>query len=226
MTEEGPNPPTTNLAQGPIKASMSQAGSWRAALLPKKETMAHSFLLENPTYDGRDTVIGILDTGVDPSAAGLQKTTTGLPKVIDLVDCTGSGDVDISTEVMLPVDEQGNVQLEVTGLSGRKLVLNPDWNIADNKVRLGIKAAYELYPTKLRRRVAERRLKLFNADQRRHAAVVRAELEAIEDKEENMKKRENLEELMKVLEEHESPFKKDVGPIFDCVVFFDGEYWR
>lgn len=49
-----------------------------------------TFLLEHPTYDGRGVVILVFDTGVDPSIAGLQKTTTGLPKVIDAIDFSGS----------------------------------------------------------------------------------------------------------------------------------------
>ena len=49
-----------------------------------------TFLLEHPTYDGRGVVILVFDTGVDMSIAGLQRTSTGLPKVIDAIDFTRS----------------------------------------------------------------------------------------------------------------------------------------
>ena len=39
--------------------------------------------------------MAILDTGVDPSAAGLQETSEGLPKVVEVRDCSGVGDVEL-----------------------------------------------------------------------------------------------------------------------------------
>jgi len=59
--------------------------------MPSAEIGAQAFRTENPKYDGRGVIIAILDTGVDANTPGLQLTSTGLTKLIDVRDFSTEG---------------------------------------------------------------------------------------------------------------------------------------
>jgi len=60
--------------------------------LSLRNTGVESFQKAHPEYDGRGTIILVLDTGVDMGVDGLIETSTGEVKVIDVQDFTGQGD--------------------------------------------------------------------------------------------------------------------------------------
>ena len=161
---------TDVLAQG-SGASSSPAAFPVDGLMPKREIGALDFLEKYPAYDGRGVIVAIFDSGVDPGAAGLQTTTDGRPKVIDIIDGTGGGDVDTST-VRKVVD--GRLQ----GLTGRSLTLNADWIRPEREFYVGMKAAYELYPDGLVPRIKRLRKKEFDQQQANAETKLRRELAA------------------------------------------------
>lgn len=194
-------------------------------ILPKEETGALRFLAEHPTFDGRGVVVAIFDTGVDPAAAGLQTTSDGKPKVVDMVDGSGSGDVDTST-----VRKAKDGALE--GLTGRVLTLPASWaeRNASGEYHVGMKRAFELFPARLIPRLRSKRRKSWDANQRQLTAALQRQLSEFDaehpEPDEKLKlQRQDLEARWELLAEAQKGYS-DPGPIYDCVVFQDGDTWR
>ncbi|KAI8076819.1 uncharacterized protein BX664DRAFT_362744 [Halteromyces radiatus] len=201
-------------------------------LMPKQDTQVANFLKKFPNYDGRNTVIAILDTGVDPGAAGMQVTTDGKPKIIDIVDCTGGGDVATSTIVKPNKKEINGEQVSVIeGLGGRTLIVDPSWKNPSGEYRVGLKRAYELFPSELVERLKSERRQNFEIKQSHLVSEAQAQLAEFNKKnpnvtdEKSIQQRNDLEaridQLKALIKNYEDP-----GILLDCVVFFDGQDWR
>ena len=74
------------------------------SFLSLDDTGVEEFLTLHPEYDGRGTIIIILDTGVDIGVDGLTETSTGEVKFIDVQDFTHQGDVQLF-EADVDIDE-------------------------------------------------------------------------------------------------------------------------
>ena len=75
-------------------------------------------------------------TRTDPGAPGLQITSDGRPKVIDVIEASGSGDVATTTVRRATTTSDGSRQ--IVGLTGRTLTLNTEWNNPSGGVCLHI----------------------------------------------------------------------------------------
>lgn len=191
-------------------------------LLPKQEIGADRFLAAHPDYDGRGVVVAIFDTGVDPGAPGLQTTSDGKPKIVDVIDGTGSGDVDTSKTVEA-------TDGTIPGLSGRTLRLDPAWKNPSKAWRVGLKALFELLPRELLPRLKKRQRKDFAEAQRAAVGRLERELDAYDaahpkPDEAEKAKHEDLEKRLDLLRALDAKYEH-TGPIVDCVVWNDGTDW-
>ncbi len=80
-TPQGAEQPTP---QAPPNATTPRDNPY----MPVGETGAAAFTAANPTWDGRGTTIGILDSGIDLDHPALSTTTTGERKITDWVTAT------------------------------------------------------------------------------------------------------------------------------------------
>ncbi|KAL0371710.1 UNVERIFIED_CONTAM: Tripeptidyl-peptidase 2 [Sesamum calycinum] len=183
---------------GALRNFKLNESTFLASLMPKKEIAADRFVEAHPEYDGRGVVIAIFDSGVDPAAAGLRVTSEGKPKVLDAIDCTGSGDIDTST--IVKADDDGCIR----GTSGNSLVVNSSWKNPSGEWHVGCKLVYELFTNTLTDRL------------KKHAKVDDTILK---------RKREDLQSRVDFLRKQADSYD-DKGPIIDAVVWHDGEVWR
>ena len=68
---------------------------------------------------------------------------------MDLIDTTGSGDVDTSTVRKT----EGGEGRQVEGLTGRTLHIPDGWDNPSGEWHVGVKAAFELFPTSVKVRL-------------------------------------------------------------------------
>lgn len=60
-----------------------------------------------------------------------------------------------TTTVVKPTEEERNCEKVsvIKGLSGRSLIIDPSWKCPSGEYRVGIKRAYELFPSELKSRL-------------------------------------------------------------------------
>lgn len=169
---------------------------------------------------GHNVTVAILDSGIDPGAPGLQVTTDGQRKLVDIVDCTSSGDVNTASRLTISDDSI------LPGFSGRALHV-PQSVVKRNKsgiYRLGLKRAYDLFPAPLVYRIKKERedaWKRAHSDDISRNRLLIQQLKAHRASSADIDEAEARLSVLQGLSKH----YRDAGPLFDCVVFHDGTKW-
>jgi tripeptidyl-peptidase-2 len=117
--------------------------------------------------------------------------------------------------------------------SGKNLILNPEWKTSvGGKYHVGTEAAYNLFPKLLVERLKIERREKFDISQRdamnevqRHLAEWQRNNPQDTDDVKLLRIRKDLKSRLAQLEDLSKNYE-DPGPIYDCVVFYDGENWR
>jgi len=122
----------------------------------------------------------------------------------------------------------------IKGLSRRTLKVDK-LTCPSGKFHLGLKRAYELWPSELVTRVKEERKKGWDAEHKRLLTGLHQQLVSLEKAEKGAadkvvagrvkEDREDTLELVAQLNQACGKYE-DAGPLYDCVVFHDGEVWR
>ena len=128
------------------------------------------------------------------------------PKVVEAVDCSGSGDVDVSTVVRAA--DGGEVQL----LSGRRISALA---AAGGEHHVGLKRAYELFPEPLVARLKKARKQRWDDAQRQLETALHRQIQAAD---EASKERADLELRYNEVRQMAKAYD-DHGPVLDVVMF-------
>lgn len=91
-TPAAPAPTRVARAERIAPPDAAYASGW----MPLEATGAAAFQRRYPTYDGRGVLIGILDSGIDPGVPGLETTSTGQRKLLDLRDFSAEGRIELA----------------------------------------------------------------------------------------------------------------------------------
>jgi len=197
------------------------AEDWNEAdLMPKALLGADRFLLEHPEADGRGIRIAIWDQGVSLGAPGLQWTSTGSPKIVQVWDATGSDRIPLTD----PVKPDGDHHL--IGVSGRELTLPSDCEIQANGVRLGARAMFEYFPGSLNSRLRRTQDDRMNWDRDQQMDTWEGRIEELES--DASKNKDEIDRLKTLIESFKklSNYLKEPGPVFDVIVYRGKNGWE
>ena len=75
-------------------------------LLPRETSYTKPFFDKYPEYNGKGVTIFVMDTGIEPTLAGLDKNPDGSTKVVDVYDASQIGDHPVTKALTREVENE------------------------------------------------------------------------------------------------------------------------